>query len=79
MFWAKGYAQEVQKGKWWAGQRHCGPSAHRLAWLLLQAVELPLAYIYNDKFTQPILFCNNLAGKWWQPAGCPAQCLHALV
>jgi hypothetical protein len=28
----------------------------------LQAFELPLAYIYKEKFSQPILGCNNLAG-----------------
>ena len=28
----------------------------------LQAFELPLAYITREKFSQPILACNNLTG-----------------
>lgn len=29
----------------------------------LQAFDFPLAYITHDKFNQPILACNNLAGQ----------------
>lgn len=29
----------------------------------LQAFDLPLVYIHEEKFNQPIFFCNNLAGK----------------
>lgn len=29
----------------------------------LVAFELPLPYIYNDKFNQPIFGANNLSGK----------------
>ncbi|KAK9828894.1 hypothetical protein WJX72_002644 [[Myrmecia] bisecta] len=31
----------------------------------LAAFELPLAYLRNDKFNQPIFGCNNLAGECW--------------
>lgn len=29
----------------------------------IQAFDLPLVYIHEEKFNQPIFFCNNLAGK----------------
>jgi hypothetical protein len=29
----------------------------------VQAFDLPLVYIHEEKFNQPIFFCNNLAGK----------------
>jgi hypothetical protein len=31
----------------------------------LAAFELPLAYVHNDNFKQPVFGCNNLAG--WPP------------
>ena len=32
-------------------------------WAGLVAFELPLAYIYSDKFNQPIFGANNLSGN----------------
>jgi len=32
-------------------------------WAGLVAFELPLAYVYSDKFNQPIFGANNLSGK----------------
>lgn len=29
----------------------------------VQAFDMPLVYIHEEKFNQPIFFCNNLAGK----------------
>jgi len=29
----------------------------------IQAFDLPLVYVHEEKFNQPIFFCNNLAGK----------------
>ena len=39
-------------------------------WAGLVAFELPLAYIYSDKFNQPIFGANNLSGELQQIPGC---------
>lgn len=31
----------------------------------LAAVDIPLVYVRNDKFNQPIFGCNNLSGECW--------------
>lgn len=43
----------------------------------LQAFDLPLLYIRNDKFNQPIFGCNHLAGECWpvSPDGGPGGSL----
>lgn len=44
---------------------------------VLQAFDLPLLYIRNDKFNQPIFGCNHLAGECWpvSPTGGPGGTL----
>lgn len=37
----------------------------KLKSLDLRSFDLPLIYIHGESFNQPILGCNNLAGKVW--------------